>query len=104
MTTPKDSASIEAFEKKKPIHPCEPWFDENWNKLLMDESKTWFDITCEIWQAAIRSVEPAKIVLPEKRYAKAGFTSDYEYSLGFNECLDAIKRLNPSAAFKIEGE
>lgn len=39
-------------EEKKPIHPCEPWFDENWNKLLLDESKTWFDITCAIWEAA----------------------------------------------------
>jgi len=42
----------ELAEEKKPIHPCEPWFDENWNKLLLDESKTWFDVTCAIWEAA----------------------------------------------------
>jgi len=56
------------------------------------------------WQAALRSVEPAKLVLPEKFYlSHEGMIiqkDDYNYC----DILEAIKRLNAGAAFKIEGE
>jgi len=68
----------------------------------------------ETHEAAIRSVEPAKIVLPsEDELLSKYFTwSETKTEMALANCpsdvalwaLEYIKRLNAGAAFKIEGE
>lgn len=59
------------------------------------------DIWREAYERGLRSVEPAKIVLPQRKIPID--LEDYE-AHRHNDLLDTIKRLNAGAAFKIEGE
>lgn len=97
MTTPKDSASIEAFESWwEPINARD-------YHLCDDDAKAMYrGDFLECWQAAMRSVEPAKIVLP--RTDRFDPDESSLFLAGVQYTLSSLRRLNAGAAFKIEGE